>query len=178
MKFSTLLLASASIAALSAAPAFARTAPGIHAASRHATLVKTHPTRITLMNVTSTATFTGTISTASDYKVKTEILGDTWYDTTSGGLCIFPPKEKWTLLPKKTAYARIGQSTMTGTLSVCPSGSQTPTYHEILYTLETKKAVGSTDVVTGTLTASKWKLAPGVVYNLYLKATIDLSITS
>jgi len=178
MKFSTLLLAGVSIAALSTAPAFARMAPGIHAASRGATLVKSHVRDPKAINYTQTQAFSATISTATAYKVKTSILADTWYDSnTAGTTCSFPAKESWKKLPKKTAYAKIGQTSYTGTLAGCPAGD-IATYHEILYTLTTKKAAGSSDVVTGTLTAPKWKVPNGTVYNLYLNVTVDVSITS
>ncbi len=118
-------------------------------------------------NYTVTETFSADISTGSYYKEKILLLGDTWYNSST---CGEPPTEKWTGLPKKTMYAKVGTGTSTGSIGGCTG--VTFTFQDIDYTLETKKAVGDEDVVQGDLVAKKWQ-----GYNLKLVTTIDIAIT-
>jgi len=180
MKFSTLLLTGVSIAAISAAPAFARSAPEIHAVTSHGHLLKSRIHDPKASNFTETGTFTWQISTATEYKVKTVILGETWlYHDATNSTCTFPPKEHWKGLPKKTKYAKISVTTTTATYpgNGCPASDPGPS-HNIVYKLKVKNAAGQTDSFTGTLAAKHWTLPSGVEYNLYLNANIDVSITS
>jgi hypothetical protein len=176
MDFRTTLLATVAVCGLAAGPALAReSAPNIHLmASRGQTLVavhgKSHVKDPSITNYTVTTTFSGSISTAADYKVKTEIVGEAWFS----GSCTEPTsKQKWVGLPKKTVYAKISTGTVTSSLAngACPG--DTFKFYTVLYDLTTKNAAGSTDSFTGTLTALRFLKA----YNLYLKATFDVTIT-
>jgi len=172
MTLKTILLAGVAMCGLAAAPALARSqAPNIHLATSSAGTKMTAHMKSKIhdpssTNFTETATFTGTISTKADFKVKILLLGETWYSTTS---CAAPTKQKWVGLPKKTLYAKVAQSTSTGTVSGC--GSTVFTFYDIDYTLTTKKAVGKTDTVSGDLVAKHFE-----GYNLKLVAHVDLAI--
>jgi hypothetical protein len=169
VKFSKLLMAGAAICALATAPAFAAKAPNIHLAFHGGTtLAKTSHHIGKTSNFTETATFSGSISTSADYKTKVVVLGETWYSSTN---CTQPTKEKWKPLPKKTAYAKISQSTSTGSIGGCTG--TVFTFHDINYDLTKKNAVGKTDSFTGDLVAKKFE-----GYNLKLIANINLAITS
>jgi autotransporter adhesin len=166
------------VCCLASLPALARDhAPSIHlmaATGARAVAVhsKSKPIERTITNVTETATFTGTISTAADYKKKTEIAGEAWFS----GSCTEPatPKQAWKGLPKKTLYAKISTGTVESALGSGACPGDTFKFYTVIYDLSTKKAVGDTDSFTGTLTALKFLK----VYDLYLEATFDLTIGS
>jgi hypothetical protein len=170
VKFSKLLMAGAAICALATAPAFAASkAPNIHLAFHGGgTLVKTSHHIGKATNFTETATFSGSISTSADYKTKVVVLGETWYDSTN---CTQPTKEKWKPLPKKTTYAKLSQSTSTGSIGGCTG--TVFTFHDINYDLTKKNGAGKTDTFTGDLVAKNF-----IGYNLKLIANLIINITS
>ncbi|MEJ0047225.1 MAG: hypothetical protein WDN04_14750 [Rhodospirillales bacterium] len=177
MTLRTTLLTGVAICGLTAAPALAHGgAPGIHLAAPHSGIqatahVKSHIRNPMIQNFTETATFTGTASASAVYKQKIVLLGETWYSSTS---CTAPAanKEKWVGLPKKTKFAKVGQSTSTGTIGGC--GSTIFTFHDIDYTLNKKgkTVVGKTDTVNGKLVAKKFN-----GYNLTLVANVEITFT-
>jgi hypothetical protein len=170
MTLKTTLLASVALCGLMAAPALARsTAPSIHLAGHSgvpmAAHVKSSRINPSVTHVTQTLTFTGSLSYAADFKMKVVLLGETWYSSTQ---CVQPTKEKWVGLPKTTLYARVTQSTSTGTIAGCTG--TTFTFHDIDYELIHKK--GTSDTVSGALEANHFE-----GYDLKLNAHIDLTLT-
>jgi hypothetical protein len=160
------------LCSFTAVPALARTAgPSIHLATVHGLPMKTHmksTPRESISHFTQTETFSASLSVATYLKHKVTLLGDTWYLTSS---CTQPTKEKWVGLPKKTLYAKVSQSTSTGTITACPG--TTFTFHDIDYDLTSKKTKsGDADVVSGNLIANKFD-----GYDLKLIATIDITFT-
>ncbi len=178
MSMKTTLLAGVAVCGLAAVPAFAREqAPNIHLVAAHgarAVAVSTHTKSNVIdpaiTNFTETATFSAAISTATDFKMKTEIVGEAWFS----GSCTEPakPKQKWVGLPKKTTYGKIATGTVTSALGSGACPGDTFKFYTVDYTLSTKKAAGSTDTFTGTLTALKF----AKTYDLYLVSTFNVAI--
>jgi hypothetical protein len=170
MTLKTTLLASVALCGLMAAPALARSsAPGIHLAGHSglqmAAHVKSNVRPPKVMHFTETVTFSATLSYATYFKMKIDLLGETWYSSTQ---CVQPTKQKWEDLPKTTAYAKVGHTTSTGTIAGC--GSDIFTFQDITYDLIKKK--GTADQVTGSLVANKFE-----GYDLKLNAIIDITLT-
>jgi hypothetical protein len=170
MTLKTTLLASVALCGLMAAPALARSsAPSIHLAGHSglqmAAHVKSNHRLPPIMHFTETVSFTATLSYATYFKQKIDLLGETWFNSTQ---CVQPTKQKWTLLPKKTTYARVGHTTSTGTIAQC--GSDIFTFQDITYDLIKKK--GTADQVTGSLIANRFQ-----GYDLKLNAIIDITLT-
>jgi hypothetical protein len=176
MRLKTTLLASVALGGLMAAPALARSsAPHIvlaapHGVSAHVKSGVTPTYHQNTSNFTETQTFTGTIPVKEDYKKTLDLLGDTWYSTAN---CTEPSNEKWKKLKKKTKYATIGTTTLTGSISACPG--TTFTFPTITYDLVTKPTFvkgkkAPTDKVSGDLYAHDFN-----GYNLTLVAHVDLT---
>jgi hypothetical protein len=122
-------------------------------------------------NYTQTATFTGSLSTATAYKVKTILLGESWVDSSS---CTQPTKQKWATVTKPTK-GTLSYSSSTGMLSSGACPTTTFTFQDIDYTLKAKVKAGGADItdsLTSDLIAKKF-----LGYNLKLVANVDLTIT-
>jgi len=179
MTLKTTLLASVALCGLMAAPALARSsAPNFHLAGRSSlpltAHVKTNAHVDKATHFTSTVTFSASLSVSEYYKQKIDLLGESWFLTTTGGTCIQPTKQKWVGLPKKTTYAKVGHTAITGTTANCPDQGpftfQTITYD--LVTIPANPLKKDKDTVAGNLVANNFD-----GYDLKLVATVDISFT-
>jgi hypothetical protein len=173
MSFTKILLAGTAVCALCTAPALARQAPDIHLGSDTGLAMKvgaplhykssTHLE--TLKHTTETVTFSASISKAADYKVKTILLAETWYQ---GSTCTQPAVQHMTFA-KTSSAARLSHGTSTGTIAGC--GSTIFTFQDLDYML-TKRDLTS-DTVPGKLIAPSFN-----GYRLTLIFTVDVTITA
>lgn len=168
-----LLLAGVSVCAIGMGSAFAA-APTMHVTALrpgHAT-VKTalHGTP----NATQTVTYsvaTG-VSTASAYKVKTNLLGTFYTLNDSYSLCMPAAKQKVTLSTKKTKYARLS----TGAVTYSEGCSSGPTiFRGTVYDLIKKNAAGKTDSFVDTLTGKVKNAGKRYTFVLNLDTSVAIS---
>jgi len=175
MTFKRVLMVGAAlcgISALSAVSASAATAPNIHLLALHkSAVVKTAVHHQPAGTATYTITVSTTISSSADYKVKTPLALTYYTFTSNSNPCTFPKKQKISVSPKKTKYAKIGTSTETSTLSACTTPD---TFYGDTYDLTSKKAVGQTDSFVSTLKATFKNGGKKIKGTLFLDVTVDI----
>jgi hypothetical protein len=158
MSIKGILLAGAALCTIAAAaPALAKSAPHVHVLALHpGAVTKTAMHSNRAGDITYTFYVSTAVSTASSYKVKTN-LGATFYTWLSNSsLCQEPKKEKLSLSTKKTKYAKL--STGVETYS---EGCGTPNkFYGTVYDLTSKTAAGKVDTFVSDLKA-KFKNSNG-----------------
>lgn len=167
-----LLLAGVSVCAVGMGSAFAA-APQVHVTALrpgHA-LVKTalHGSPDAANQTVTYSVSTG-ISTATAYKVKTNLLGTFYTLNDSGGVCSPAAKQKVTLSTKKTKYARLSTGSVTAN-----EGCATPTtFRGTVYDLIKKNAADKTDTFVNTLTG---KVKNNGTYTVVLNLDTTVAIS-
>jgi hypothetical protein len=143
MKLKIILLAGAAMCAIVVVPAAGSQAPNIHVTTLHkgAVVLKTRhiPSHTPNTTYTFTASVDTSISTASDYRIKTRLENTFagWRSSANCGLV----DQHIKLSTRKTRYAHIGTATETYSTG-CP---QPIKFYGDTYDLKTRKAVGKTD---------------------------------
>jgi hypothetical protein len=178
MTIKGLLLAGASLATVGAGAAYA--APTIHVAALHNgfgnghAAVKTSMHHATVGSITSTYLVYSSVSTAADYKVKTNLKYTFYTYYNSGSLCdANAQKLKVKLSTKKTAYAKLS----TGVESYTEGCATAVKFYGDVYDLTTKTAVGSVDSFVSSLEGKKIHFEGGK-YNITLNLDLEVFIES
>ncbi|HEY3638109.1 MAG TPA: hypothetical protein VGK90_08135 [Rhizomicrobium sp.] len=172
MRFGKTLLGGVALCALATAPALAAKAPNFHLGGMVSRAITMHSgathTKTTIRdpkytNLTSTVTFTGTISEAGYYKNPVLLWSEAWFYGSCGGEV---PNEKGKTIVQGTA-GRVKAGTVTGNSSSCNGDF---TFYGPLYDLKSKTA--TSDSFTFDVDAKATKS----LYKLFLVGHTNLHI--
>ena len=167
-----ILLAGASLCALGLSSAQAASAPHVHVTALragHAT-VKTALHRTPGAAQTATYSVSTSVSTASAYKTKTNLLGTFYTLNDSSSVCKPAAKQKVKLSTKKTKYAKLSTGAVTYSI-----GCSSPTiFRGTVYDLQTKKAAGKTDSFVDSLSGKVTNSGQKYTFTLNLDTTVSI----